>query len=189
MTSNSPGSSSILTINGGSSSLKLALFDTASLDRRVSGVVERIGQVGTELVVRRAGSAETRTAISTKDLGQAFDAILDAWVAEELLRGLSGVGHRIVQGGPRLLAHARVDDEILDELRENQSLDPEHLPGEIALMERMASRFPGLPQVACFDSAFHRDLPRVARLLPIPCRYLDSGIRRLGFHGLSYTFL
>ena len=169
--------------------MKLALFDTASLDRRVSGVVERIGQAGTELVVRRAGSAETRTAISPKDLGQSFDAILDAWAVERLLRDLSGVGHRIVQGGPRLLAHARVDDEILDELRENQSLDPEHLPGEIALMERMARRFPGLPQVACFDSAFHRDLPRVARLLPIPCRYLDSGIRRLGFHGLSYTFL
>ena len=169
--------------------MKLALFDTASLDRRVSGLVERIGQAGTELVVRRAGSAETRTAISPKDLGQSFDAILDAWAVERLLRDLSGVGHRIVQGGPRLLAHARVDDEILDELRENQSLDPEHLPGEIALMERMARRFPGLPQVACFDSAFHRDLPRVARLLPIPCRYLDSGIRRLGFHGLSYTFL
>jgi acetate kinase len=189
MTSESLGADHILTVNGGSSSLKLALFDAESLERRASGVVERIGQAGTELVVRPPGSAERRTAIRVEDLARASDAVLDAFAGEGLLRGLSGVGHRIVQGGTRLLEHTRVTDAILAELRQNQSLDPEHLPGEIALVEGMARRLPGVPQVACFDAAFHRDLPRVARLLPIPRRYLDAGIRRLGFHGLSYTFL
>src|SRR5215472_12572811 len=132
MNSEYRGSGRILTVNGGSSSLKLALFGADSLDRQGSKVVERLGQ---------------------GDLAGASDAALDAWASEGLLGRLSGVGHRIVQGGPRLLAHVRVTDDVLDELRKNQPLDPEHLPGEIALMEKMAARFPSVPQVACFDSA------------------------------------
>jgi len=189
MTPASLGTRAILTVNGGSSSLKLALFDAETLDRRASGVVERIGLPGTELVIRRAGAVEQRSSVSARDPVQAADAILKGWAYQESPNGLSGIGHRIVQGGPRLLAHVRVTDALLDELQENQSLDPEHLPGEIALIEEMRRRFPEVPQVACFDSAFHRDLPQVARLLPIPRRYLDAGMRRLGFHGLSYTYL
>src|SRR5262249_35653102 len=189
MTAESLAASRILTINGGSSSLKLALFDAPNLQRRAPGAVGGIGQSGTERVLRRSGVPESCSAIDVRSAAQAADSILDTWADEELLCGLAGIGHRIVQGGPRLLAHARVTDRLLEELRGHQPLDPEHLPGEIALIEALARRAPGVPQVACFDSAFHRDLPRVARLLPIPRRYLDSGIRRLGFHGLSYTFL
>ena len=180
--------SQILTVNGGSSSVKLALFDVDTLERRASGAVERIGVSGTELVLRRPGSPEQRRATAAPDLAQAAETILECW-AQELSTGLLGIGHRIVQGGMRLLAHARVTGGVLDELRENQPLDPEHLPGEIALVEAMARRFPGVPEVACFDSAFHREMPRVSRLLPIPRRYLDAGMRKLGFHGLSYTYL
>jgi acetate kinase len=183
------GPGPILTVNGGSSSLKLALFADETLDRRASGAVERIDLPGTELVVRRPGAPEQRRPVSVRDPAQAATGILDSWGHLEFRFGLSGIGHRIVQGGPRLLAHVRVTDALLDELRENQRLDPEHLPGELALIELMARRFPEVPQVACFDSAFHRDLPQVARLLPIPRRYLEAGMRRLGFHGLSYTFL
>ena len=78
---------------------------------------------------------------------------------------------------------------MLDQLRRIAPLDPEHLPGEIALIEAITSAIPGLPQVACFDTAFHRDLPRPAQIVPIPRRYWGLGVRRYGFHGLSYSFL
>ena len=189
MSSKPLGARQILTVNGGSSSLKLALFGEEALDRRAAGVVERIGQADGELVLRCAGAPEERRPLRACDPEQAADAILDSWADRGFLRGLAGIGHRIVHGGLRLLDHARVSDALLDELRGNQQVDPEHLPGEIALIELIGRRAPGVPQVACLDTAFHRDLPRVARLLPIPRRYLDSGMRRLGFHGLSYTFL
>ena len=99
------------------------------------------------------------------------------------------VGHRIVHGGPRYLGPARVTPGLLAELRRLSPFDPEHLPAEIALMEAVERRFPALPQVACFDTAFHKDLPREARLLPIPRRYEAEGVRRYGFHGLSYAWV
>jgi acetate kinase len=82
-----------------------------------------------------------------------------------------------------------VSADLLAELRRLSSWDPEHLPSEIALIEALAKRFPDTPQVACFDTAFHRDLPRVSRILPIPRKYEAAGVRRYGFHGLSYSYL
>jgi acetate kinase len=99
------------------------------------------------------------------------------------------VGHRVVHGGPHYREPQIVDSAMLTELRRIRSFDPEHLPAEIALMEVFAEKFPGTPQVACFDTAFHRDMPRVAKLLPIPRRYAAKGLERYGFHGLSYTYL
>jgi acetate kinase len=189
MTSDSRGARRILTVNGGSSSVKLALFDAESLDRTAAAAAERVGQPEGEMVLREKDSAERRQSLEVPDAAGAAEAILDVWEREGLLRGIVGIGHRVVHGGLRLTEHARLTDAVLGELRENQPIDPEHLPGEIALIERMMGRFPGVPQVVCFDTAFHRDLSRVATLLPIPRRYIDSGIRRLGFHGLSYTFL
>jgi acetate kinase len=89
----------------------------------------------------------------------------------------------------RLTEHQPITDAVLDQLRAAQPLDLAHLPREIALIEVFRRRFPDATQVACFDTAFHRDLPAVARLLPIPRRFADAGVRRLGFHGLSYTYL
>src|SRR6266436_6048944 len=99
------------------------------------------------------------------------------------------IGHRIVHGGPRYLEPAWVTPAMLEELKRISAYDPEHLPAQIRLVERMAEDFPGTPQVACFDTAFHRDLPRVSRILPIPRKYEKLGIRRYGFHGLSYAYL
>jgi acetate kinase len=82
-----------------------------------------------------------------------------------------------------------VDSPMLDELRRIRPFDPEHLPAEIAIMERIRTNFPEVDQVACFDTAFHKSMPRVAQLLPIPRRFQDKGLRRYGFHGLSYEFL
>jgi acetate kinase len=102
---------------------------------------------------------------------------------------LDGVGHRVVQGGARHQEPTRVTSELLDELRALAPFDPTHLPAEIALIEEVGRRRPELPQVACFDTAFHATLPLVARLLPLPHRLYDQGIRRYGFHGLSYQWI
>jgi len=102
---------------------------------------------------------------------------------------LVAVGHRVVHGGPRYSEPQVVSPEIMGELRRMSPYDPEHLPAEIELIEAFGRRYPTLPQVACFDTAFHRDMPRVARLLPIPRRYEAAGVQRYGFHGLSYASL
>jgi len=99
------------------------------------------------------------------------------------------VGHRVVHGGPTYSKPQRITPEMVEELHHLSPFDPEHLPEEILLTGAFHRRFPDLPQVACFDTAFHHDMPRVARLLPIPRRYEAQGVRRYGFHGLSYEFL
>ena len=103
--------------------------------------------------------------------------------------GLTAVGHRVVHGGPSYWQPQRITAELLAELHRISPLDPAHLPGEILLAEAFHRRLPDLPQVACFDTAFHHDMPRVAQQLPIPRRYEAQGVRRYGFHGLSYAFL
>ena len=95
----------------------------------------------------------------------------------------------MVHGGPKYSKPQRINAEMIEELHRISPFDPDHLPEEILLIEAFHRRFPDLPQVACFDTAFHHDLPRVARLLPIPRRYEAQGVRRYGFHGLSYEFL
>jgi acetate kinase len=102
---------------------------------------------------------------------------------------LIAVGHRVVHGGPTYSEPQRITARVLEELRRFSAFDPEHLPEEIRLIDAFQRRFPGLPQVACFDTAFHHDMPRVAQMLPIPRRYWRQGVRRYGFHGLSYAFL
>jgi acetate kinase len=102
---------------------------------------------------------------------------------------LVAVGHRVVHGGPTYSKPQLIDAKVLEELRQLSGFDPEHLPEEIRLIDAFQCRFPGLPQVACFDTAFHHDMPRVAQMLPIPRRYWGQGVRRYGFHGLSYAFL
>ena len=119
----------------------------------------------------------------------AVSTLMD-WVEERIGRGeLTAVGHRVVHGGPKYSEPQRITPKMVEELHQLSPFDPEHLPEEILLTEAFHRRFPDLPQVACFDTAFHHDLPRVARLLPIPRRYEAQGVRRYGFHGLSYAFL
>ena len=102
---------------------------------------------------------------------------------------LTAVGHRVVHGGPKYYKPQRITAEMVTELKQLSPFDPDHMPEEILLTEAFHRRFPDLPQVACFDTAFHHDLPRVAQMLPIPRRYEAQGVRRYGFHGLSYEFL
>jgi acetate kinase len=181
----------VLTVNGGSSSIKFALFEAGAALRRVlAGRVERIGLPGARLVVEGETEAENlERPVAAPDHTAAVGVVMD-WVADRIGRGeLTGVGHRVVHGGPRYSAPARVTAALLGDLRRLTPFDPQHLPEEILLTEAFHARFPDLPQVACFDTAFHHDLPRVAQLLPLPRGYYAQGVRRYGFHGLSYAFL
>ena len=181
----------VLVLNAGSSSLKFALFRaTAELERVAAGAIDRIGRTDSELKMRLAAKAETqRRPVSASDHAGCLDLVLDAGRAVAGANGVTAVAHRIVHGGPRYFTPQRVTPDLLQELRRLSPFDPEHLPMEIALIEAVHARFDKLPQIACFDTAFHRDLPRVACVLPIPRRYETAGVRRYGFHGLSYEFL
>jgi acetate kinase len=160
--------SHILTINAGSSSIRFALFATGARQLRLMD--EKIERIGSET------ASVTADRLVQKLKEQPSNAAPDA------------IGHRVVHG----MLHTqpeRVTPGLLEELRRITPYDPEHLPREIALIEALQKRFPKVPQVACFDTAFHRHMPAVATLLPIPRRYAAKGVRRYGFHGLSYTFL
>jgi len=105
------------------------------------------------------------------------------------MTNLVAIGHRVVHGGDRYYEPQRLTSDVMEALRRLSPYDPDHLPGEIELIEACCQRYPTFLQVACFDTAFHRDMPRVARLLPIPRRYDAAGVQRYGFHGLSYAYL
>jgi acetate kinase len=180
-----------LTINGGSSSIKFALFEAGdTLGRILEGAIERIGLPEATLRVKGLNQADNFSRLVTApDHTVAVSALMD-WIEERSGRGtLTGVGHRVVHGGPKYSEPQRITAEMVEELHRLSPFDPQHLPEEILLTEAVYRRFPDLPQVAVFDTAFHHDLPRVARLLPIPRRYEAEGVRRYGFHGLSYAFL
>jgi acetate kinase len=182
---------SVLTINGGSSSIKFAIFDreTGEPRRRMSGQIDRIGLPDAVLRTRRPPAGEQSQPIAAADPASAAHALSD-WLQKQSDVGtLGAVVHRIVHGGPKLFEPQKVTSQVLHELHEVAAIDPVHLPGEIALIEVFSERYPGLPQIVCFDTAFHRDLPNVARILPIPRRYEQAGLRRYGFHGLSYEYL
>jgi acetate kinase len=182
------GSPRILTINGGSSSIKFALFEAGGPLRRVlDGSIERIGLPGATFAVK--GSEKFSRPLAVPNHTVAVNVLMDWLEKRSDPDALTAVGHRVVHGGPKYFEPRRITPEMVDNLRQLSPFDPEHMPEEILLTEAFHRRFPDLPQVACFDTAFHHDLPRVARLLPIPRRYEAQGVRRYGFHGLSYAFL
>ena len=181
----------ILTINGGSSSIKFALFEAGdSLQRILKGGIERIGLPQAALRVKGSNQADNFSrSVTAPDHAVAVGDLMD-WIEERSGRdALAAVGHRVVDGGPKYYEPQRITPEMVEELRRLSPFDPDHMPEEILLTEAFHRRFPDLPQVACFDTAFHHDMPRVAQLLPIPRRYQAQGVRRYGFHGLSYAFL
>jgi acetate kinase len=186
-----PTNPRILTINGGSSSIKFALFETGdSLRRILEGGIDRVGQPGATLRVKglNPGDNDSRP-VTAPDFTAAVGALIDGIEERSGYGAFTAVGHRVVHGGPKYSQPRRITAEMVADLRQLGPFDPEHLPEEILLTEEFHRRFPDLPQVACFDTAFHHDLPRVAQLLPIPRRYEARGVRRYGFHGLSYEFL
>jgi acetate kinase len=181
---------SILTINGGSSSIKVAVYRAdESLERRLSGKMDRIGLSGTNLTFSDStGNQQEGGSLAASDHKSAVHVLIDRLEEQEPFESVRAVGHRVVHGMQHT-APELVTQELLDELHRISPYDPEHLPREIELIEAFRQRHPKLPQVACFDTAFHRTMPRVARLLPIPRRFDAKGVQRYGFHGLSYAYL
>src|SRR5581483_9426224 len=181
----------ILTINGGSSSIKFALFRSDSeLTRLYTGQFSRIGLPDAELEITNALThAQEKHAVNAPNHAACIKPLLE-WLSPHAdLNELQAVGHRIVHGGPKFSAPERITLQVLAELERIQSYAPEHLPAEIALIRAFAEHDSSLLQIACFDTAFHQTLPRSAQILPIPRRYFAHGVRRYGFHGLSYEYL
>jgi acetate kinase len=189
--SGNEGGSSILVINGGSSTLKFALFRAGTTPvRELSGLIDRIGSAHDTFMWTQAGASHgDRRLVATPDHASCLEPILECAKDKLAREPLLAIGHRVVHGGKDYREPQRVTPVVMEELQRLSLYDPEHLPAEIALIEECVRRYPRLPQVACFDTAFHRDMPNVARLLSIPRRYEKLGLQRYGFHGLSYAFL
>lgn len=181
----------ILTINSGSSSLKLAVFRTGADIRQIwSGDVDRIGTPGSGMHAR--GANRERSASQPVNAASQEDAIrllLGSLRATLGAIQMDAIGHRLVHGGRDYSRPQLLDDAVLHALQQLVPLAPTHLPKELAAIDVLGKEYPHAPQVACFDTAFHRTLPAVAQLFGLPRRYYDEGILRYGFHGLSYEYL
>lgn len=181
---------SILTINGGSSSIRFSVYEAGeTLRRSLDGKVDRIGLGGTNLAVKDS-DGRPHVSLPLPKAGHRSAAVfLFDWLdAQPAFESVKAAGHRVVHG----IKHSepeRVTPKLLAELHRNTQYAPDHLPRELELIEELFRRRPKLSQVVCFDTAFHRSMPRVAKLLPIPRRYAEMGVERYGFHGLSYAYL
>jgi acetate kinase len=185
-----PALPSILTINSGSSSIKFALYEARQpLERSLQGKVDRIGEPDAKLTFNgRTGHRQASFGRAGDAHRSAADLLIDWLEEQEGFASAAAVGHRVVHG-MRHTEPERVTEDLLDELRRLGPYDPDHLPGEIELIVAFRDRHPKLPQVACFDTAFHRTMPRVAKMYPLPRRFDAKGVQRYGFHGLSYAYL
>jgi acetate kinase len=178
----------VLTINGGSSSIRFAVFAANRPPKRLlQGKIDRIGSRDANLTIEQGDGSPIRVPAGIAGRSAA-DFLLDWLQSQPSFAAVGGVGHRVVHG----MLHSdpeRVTPELLAELKRGIPFDPEHLPRELELIEAVQRRHGQLPQVVCFDTAFHRSMPQVATQLPIPRRFAAQGVQRYGFHGLSYTFL
>ncbi|QDC09183.1 acetate/propionate family kinase [Oceanicola sp. D3] len=180
--------SAILTLNAGSSSIKFGLFDAESLEEEAGGQVERIGGEA-ELDLEIPGRAKVETRLPVANHHEAVTAILAAVAPYLDGRAVVGVGHRVVHGGPDNGAPLVLDDAAIDALTQLEPLAPLHQPHNLAAVRAAREAFPGTVQVACFDTAFHRGHPFVNDTYGLPRRFYDMGVRRYGFHGLSYDYI
>jgi acetate kinase len=178
----------ILTINTGSSSLKAALYDMDTEERLIiSAQAERIGLSNSRIRIAAAGGASLLDQLlALPDHPSALNTLFDWLHGQQLDNHLAAIGHRVVHGGSRCHKPQPVDENLMQTLRELSAIDPDHLPQAISAIRATQQAYPAALQVACFDTAFHRSMPRVAQLYALPRQFLDVGVIRYGFHGLSY---
>ena len=181
----------LLTINGGSSSIKFTLYSVdTTLTAILSGKLTGLGASAAKLHVKNPIQASESVADVKADNYLQAVSLLMAWFQENVdISSLKAIGHRIVHGGHQYKKPQWVSKALLAHLNSITALDPQHLPGEIQLIEAFGQQCPELKQMVCFDTEFHQHLPTVAKLLALPRRYYDAGIYRYGFHGLSYQYL
>lgn len=185
----SPETTLVLTLNAGSSSIKFALYGAADEPREeVTGQVDALGDEAV-LTLTANNAEKTRTELGPTDHAAAVEAILEALAPHMAGRAIAGVGHRVVHGGPDLDAPVRLDAAMMARLEELVPLAPLHQPHNLAAIRAARGAFPDAVQVAAFDTAFHRGKPWVADTYALPRDYYARGIRRYGFHGLSYDYI
>lgn len=174
----------IVTVNAGSSSIKLAVFTAHDIQRTFEAAVENIGQPSSRLITEGGNRP-----VAAKDHTAAAALLMEELSENGAATTVVAVGHRIVHGGPKYYKPQPATDEVLKDLRSFEAFDPEHLPIELSLVEAFQEMLPKTRQMLCFDTAFHHDLPNRSRLLPIPRQLETKGVRRYGFHGLSYAYI
>ena len=180
----------ILAINGGSSSIKFALFQAGeSLKELFHGQLEGIGRKNSEIsFTNDVTSKKFSTNTVLKNHKAATDFLISWLEKEDGFDCVHAIGHRIVYG-KNYTEPAEISTDLMNELSDISIYDPEHLPGELYIIETFRKKFPAMKQIACFDTSFHACMPPVAKMIAIPRRYYDVGIHRYGFHGLSYAYL
>lgn len=188
----SGGGDAIVVLNAGSSSIKFCTFrrEGGRLERELRGQVSGLG-TAPRLTARRGADPVAERSFGDSDASHAdaLGVLLDVLRAELRGEAIVGVGHRVVHGGLEFMAPTPVDAGILQRLRRYVPLAPLHQPHNLAAIELMLERLPGVPEIACFDTAFHRTVPEVAQLFALPPRFAAAGVRRYGFHGLSYEYV
>jgi acetate kinase len=181
----------ILAFNVGSSSFKFALYAFCGATERllVHGEAENVGAKSGRLWLRAAdGGSIADDPRPIPDHQAALQMALDE-LKKSKYTNPAAIGHRVVNGGSRYSAPQKITPQMLNELRGLIPLAPLHLPAELKIMDSVASQFPEIPQVACFDTGFHRRLPELTQRFPLPRKFFDQGLRRYGFHGLSYEYV
>ncbi len=180
--------SGILALNIGSSSIKLALFDAVTLELVLRGNITEVGRDAQATFTSRGQTTDSKRPAAA-DIGEAVRWLL-AELRERYPDGhLAAVGHRVVHGGTRFDKPVRIDAHVLTELEALAVLAPAHQPAEIALIRDVRELLPDVPQIACFDTAFHRTQPKLSQWFALPRALSESGIVRIGFHGLSYEYI
>ena len=182
----------VAVLNAGSSSIKFALYDAADIGSPVFvGRVEQLGIAPRLRIADAQGETVVEQCWSADELDHETASYSILKTAAELVRGtmVHGIGHRVVHGGMQFANPVRVDDQVLELLAELVPLAPLHQPQNIAPIRAIAKAAPHIPQVACFDTGFHRGQPELAQALAIPRAFSEAGVRRYGFHGLSYEYV
>src|SRR5271163_4580126 len=177
----------VLALNSGSSSLKFGLYGVgpSRIERLLSGEAESIGDKST-----KCGAEDSHGSVLLSETGpipSQREAIIriGRLLVDAKVPVPAAIGHRIVHGGPKLRQHCLIDDSVLAQLEAATAFAPLHIPSALAVIRFSQEHFPGVPQVACFDTTFHAELPAVARVLPVARELQSEGVERYGFHGLS----
>ncbi len=179
----------ILAINSGSSTLKFAFFanSTDKLKVLFDGNADGIGNDGGTMIIRDSNGARVDAARSRYDSQpQVLEHVVEHMQKLAPSMVIDAIGHRVVHGGPELTTHQRITPEVIHTLERNVHFAPLHIPPSLALIRATEEIYPGTPQFACFDTAFHRTLPEAAFRYALPDRFSQHGVRRYGFHGLSF---
>ncbi len=180
----------ILTINGGSSSIKFALYKKQEeLTQILSGTITNIGSKDAALAIKEVDNSNSiKQKINASNFHAATISFINWLENQEWFEHVKAIGHRVVHG----MKHTQpevISDDLIKELKSISNYDPDHLPAEIEIIQIIQKKHPDLLQVACFDTAFHTTIPRVAKTFAIPQKYYDEGVQRYGFHGISYSYL